>query len=142
MRTLRKNAWKKLWVGVYQEEEIIYQRDEDGNIEYMEIDGELVPIEIGTRPAGYKIAESFDSNFSTSGGESEATQYGVDVSDYSAKITLEKGVIEMDETSLLWEAEPILNEDGLADTETADWRIVKVSPSQNFVTYLLDKQTK
>ena len=42
MRNLKKNM-QKLWYGIYSGQITIYERDEDGNIVYADIDGEQVP---------------------------------------------------------------------------------------------------
>lgn len=136
-----KNQWKTLYVGLFVEEETIYQTDAQGNIVYIEIDGVSVPVEIGKKPSGYLIeGEPIRVNLSTSGGEAEAVQYGVTVSDYSAKFTRTNRIALIDETTLLWESEPTVNDDGYADGKTADWRVVKISENQNGTAYLLARQ--
>lgn len=51
MRSLKKNKQPFYYV-TYDAEKKVYDRDEDGNIKYIEIDGEKIPVEIGTEP-GY-----------------------------------------------------------------------------------------
>ena len=50
MRSLKKNK-QKLYYSLYSEEIPVYERDGDGNIKYIEVDGkqEPVPIEMCIR---------------------------------------------------------------------------------------------
>lgn len=47
MRSLKKNKQPFYYV-TYNAEKKVYDRDEDGKIKYTEVDGELIPIPIGT----------------------------------------------------------------------------------------------
>lgn len=51
MRSLKKNK-QKLYYATYSDEVPVYETDEDGKIKYTEVDGEKIPIPIGTM-AGY-----------------------------------------------------------------------------------------
>ena len=51
MRSLKRNQ-QPLYYATYNKEMKIYQHDDAGNILYTEIDGEKIPVELGTR-AGY-----------------------------------------------------------------------------------------
>lgn len=143
MRDSRKNKCKELYIGLYHEEETVYEKDEYGNIVYTDIDGEHIPVEAGTKPSGYEIVEEpIMANLAMSGGEAEAVEYGVKTSDYSAKFTTVDKTLPITETSLIWENMPTVDVDNRADGITADWKVVKVSKSQDGVAYLLDKRDK
>ena len=62
MRSLKKNKQPFYYV-TYDAEKKVYDRDEDGNIKYIEIDGEKIPVEIGTEP-GYSDPVLFYANIS------------------------------------------------------------------------------
>lgn len=143
MRDIRKNKWINLYIGLYQEERPIYEKDEQGNIIYTDIEGIQTPIEIGTIPGGYKVIPvPIETNLAMSGGDAEALEYGVTTADYSARFTTTDKSLPITETSLMWEILPLLDENGMADSTTADWKVVKVSRSQEEVAYLLDKKNK
>ena len=72
----------------------IYETDEYGNIIYTD-DG--TPIETGEYEIGYAIPVEFYGNIAMSGGESEAVEYGIDVSAYDATLVVEKGTLPIDE---------------------------------------------
>lgn len=129
----------------------IYERDEDGNIIYYEDEeGNSYPLESGDTKLIYGDAKEFDGNIAMSGGESEAVEFGISTSDYEAVLLLSKGakdkkgnVIELKETSLVWfETEPKKDENGYTDEFSADYRVVKPSPSLNTVRYVLKKVVK
>lgn len=142
MRMMKRNK-QKMWYSLQLEDFPIYQTDEDGNIEYMEIDGELVPIETGETKTAYSTPVEFRANISLSGGYSEAVEFGLDLAQYAAVLVCDKGLLPIDETSRIWHTtEPIINADGTANEFSADYTVVKVSPSLNVDKYVLQKVTK
>lgn len=131
MRTLNKNKQKMYYanlVDVVQEEYV----DEDGN-RYPT--GE--PKNIYSEPVEFK------GNIAMSGGESEAVEFGLDLSQYEAVLIVGKNTLPITESSLIWHAtEPTKDNEGNTDEYSADYRIVKISPSLNFDKYVLKKVVK
>lgn len=141
MRSLKKNQ-QKLFFSQFREEIKVYKRDENGNIEYVEIDGEQSPIEIGIAP-GYNAPVLFYANIAMSGGESETKEYGVSTSDYEAVLVLSDKTLGISETSRIWHTtEPKINADGTVDGDSADYSVLAVKPSLNGTKYLLKKLPK
>ena len=135
MRSLKKNR-QKLYFATYSEEIKVYQRDENGNIVYVYVDGEKIPIEIGT-VAGYNEPVIFNANIAMSGGEAEAREYGFDIGSYEAVLVTTDKSLPITETSRLWHTTvPKINTDG------ADYSVLAVKPSINSVKYLLKKLPK
>ena len=135
MRTLNKNK-TKLYYALYDGEVPIYDyyEDEDGN---------RIPIDTGETTIGYENPVEFYGNISLSGGESEAKEFGIDVSAYDSVLVMNKSALPIDETSLIWfESEPQYNADGTVDGKSADYTVVKVSPSLNVDKYVLKKVVK
>lgn len=128
--------------------EIIYEHyeDSDGNIIYYEDEnGNKIPSETGEYEIGYSEPHEFFGNIAMSGGEAEAVEYGIDVSAYDATLVMEKGVLPIDETSLIWfESEVGYTDDSMthADGHTADYKVLAVKPSLNFVKYILGRIVK
>lgn len=141
MITLNRNK-KTMYYGLHRDEVVVYQKDNDGEIVYTEVKGNKVPVIAGKKPSGYGDITKFRANIAQSGGDSRAIEYGIDTSQYSAVMVTALGYLPIDETSLIWEKEPKLDDDELADPKTADWKVVKVNRSINGCTYLLDKVTK
>lgn len=141
MRNLKKNQ-QRLQYATYSDQITIYERDEDGNIIYVDIDGEQVP-SIAGEIAGYNEPVIFFANIAMSGGESEAKEYGVNQTDYEAVIVTTDKSLPIDELSLIWHTtEPVLNADGLVDADSADYKVIAVKPSLNGMKYLLKKLPK
>lgn len=141
MRSLRKNT-QSLHYATYSEEIKVYKRDENGNIEYVEIDGSLEPIEIGT-VAGYNEPVIFYANIAMSGGEAEAREYGMNISDYEAVIVTTQMDLPLTETSIIWwDSEPQYHADGTVNGDLADYRVISVRRSKNSMKYLLKKLPK
>lgn len=144
MRLLRKNK-QKMKYSLQIGEVPIYERDEEGNIIYIEIDGQKVPVETGETEIGYSNPVEFMGNIAMSGGEAEAKSFGVDISEYDAVLLMEKGRIPIDETSLIWhtsEVKYIDKQNTIVDRKTADYSIKRVQPSINFTRYLLKRIVK
>ena len=142
MRILNKNKQKMYYAN--QDKIVpIYETytDEDGN-EYQ--------LDTGETKLVYGEPKEFDGNIAMSGGEAEAVEFGISTSDYEAVLLLSKGekdkkgnVIELKETSLVWfETEPQKDEKGYTDEFSADYRVIKPSPSLNTVRYVLKKVVK
>ena len=142
MRTLSKNK-QTMKYALYQEEIIIYETDNDGNIVYVEVDGEMVPIEV-SRKSGYSEPVEFKANINTSGsGDVADAEWGIDKSDYNAVIVANKGVFPFDEQTLIFHnSEPLFDELGALKPESADYHIVAIRPSLNQVKYILKENVK
>lgn len=144
MRLLRKNK-QKMKYSLQIGEVPIYERDEDGNIIYIEVDGKKVPVETGETEIGYSDPVEFMGNIAMSGGEAEAKSFGVDISEYDAILLMEKDRIPIDETSLLWhtsEVKYVDEQNTVVDRKSADYSIKRVQPSLNFTRYLLKRTVK
>lgn len=135
MRMLNRNS-QKMYYSLYAEEIPIYDyyEDEDGN---------KIPIDTGETTIGYEKPVEFYGNISLSGGESREQEYGLNLSDYEAVLIVAKNTLPITETSLIWHnTEPKYNADGTVDGDSADYTVVKVSPSLNFDKYVLKKVVK
>lgn len=144
MRLLEKNK-QNLKYALQVGEVPIYERDEDGNIIYIEVDGQKVPVETGETEPGYSNPIDFRGNIAMSGGEAEAKSFGVDISEYDAILLMEKNRIPIDETSLIWHTSKgryIDEQNTIVDRKSADYSIKRVQPSLNFTRYLLKRIVK
>lgn len=144
MRLLEKNK-QNLKYALQVGEVPVYERDENGNIIYIEVDGQKVPVETGETEIGYSNPVDFRGNIAMSGGEAEARSFGVDISEYDAILLMEKDRIPIDETSLIWhtsEVKYIDKQNTIVDSKSADYSIRRVQPSINFTRYLLKRIVK
>lgn len=135
---------QKMYYALQDEEIPIYERDKDGNIiYYTDKDGNKIPLETGDTEIGYREPVEFFGNIAMSGGESEAVEFGLNVGDYSAVLVMGKGELPIDETSIIWHtSEPKKDKRGMVDEHSADYTVVKVSPSLNVDKYVLKAVVK
>lgn len=138
MRLCKKNK-SKLKYALYKEKEVVYETDDEGNIVYVDVDGEDVPVETGSLPPHYDEPQGFKGYIQFKGGQDEARAFGVSVDSYTHILVMRKGEIPITETSLIYDkTEPDPN-----DMEgSADYRVAHIAPSLNFVTYLLKSVDK
>lgn len=128
--------------------EIIYEHyeDSDGNIiYYLDENGNKIPSETGEYEIGYSEPISFFASIAMSGGEAEAQEYGLSVSDYNATLLCQKGAYPIVEGSLIWTKSEVGYKDTnneIVDGNTADYGVIKVSESLNFVKYVLKAVVK
>lgn len=144
MRLLRKNM-QPMKYSLQDGRVPIYERDENGDIVYIEVDGKKVPVETGEYETGYSAPVDFMGNISMSGGEAEAKEFGMDIGDFDAVIILEKDAIPITETSIIWHTSPVKYKDEqntIVDSKSADYAVKRVSPSLNFTKVLLQRIVK
>ena len=107
----------------------VSEENSSGEVEYIEIDGELVPIETGFYNVGHeqetqsgelvdKIV-TFYGNISFSGGETHLEEYGVNSADYDAVLVMPKDSLPITETSYIWyDSDPVYQDGTLVDSES------------------------
>lgn len=144
MRTLTRNK-QTLYFSHQLGMQPVYERDEDGNIKTIEIDGELIPVETGDTEMTYSEPQEIKGNIALSGGEVKPVEFGIDESAYDAILVVNKNEPVLTETSLIWFKSPLVYKD-MDETEiepnSADYRVTRVSPSINVSKYLLQKVVK
>lgn len=143
MRTARRNKQRMMYAlldGTYPEyaldangDKIIDYTDEQGNVHYLETGNEIIT---------YFAPVEFYANISLNAGETQQTEYGIDISSYDASVTYLRKEFPITETTLIWfETEPVFK-DGHVDPKTADFKVVSVKPSLNYEKILLSKLVK
>lgn len=137
MRTSNKNK-QTLYYALQSDEKLpIY----DGF--YTDEDGNQYPLDTGEKEYVYLEPVAFKGNIAMSGGESEAAEFGLNLSDYNAVLVMNKSEIPITETSLIWfENKPVYNDDGRVDEHSADYTVVKISTSLNVDKFVLKKVVK
>lgn len=122
MRSLKKNM-QPLHYATYSEEIKVYQRDEGGNIKYVDDgEGNLIPIEIGVVP-GYSDLVFFYANISAGKGSAQKAVFGSDV-DYTRTISTTDMSCPIDELTRIWiDNEVKYNADGTVNGDSADYKV-------------------
>lgn len=134
MRQARKNK-SQLYYALFVDSEPIYAKDEFGNKIVVEvIDGVNYYEEIGQKEATYSTPIPFLGTIRR-GGFSEATEFGLDMSQYDATMVLPTKSSPIDEKSLIWENTASLTD----DLSTADYRVEKKIVAINNTLYGLKR---
>lgn len=154
MRTLARNKIKMRYAN-YLTESPDYLLDEDGNrvVEHVSDDGETIYVESGESIPTYTNDEELLANITESGGEAQAQEYGLSVSDYSAVLVFDKGAYPIKEGSLIWVNSTVnyqydgtevgVDVDGvMVNTKmpiktSADFIVIKVPQSLNYTKAIL-----
>lgn len=141
MRTLNRNK-QKMKYSHNGERQPIYELDADGNkiIDYVDEEGNVYYRETGSHTSGWSEPQEFYGNIAMSGGEAEAMEFGLSIGDYNAVIVMQKDDVPLEEGDVIWLNSEVLYEDeGLLDVDdkSADFAVLKVSESINFVKYVL-----
>ena len=135
MRMARVNK-QKMYYALYGKEVPIYDY-------YTDSEGNKIPLDTGETKITYENPVDFFGNIALSGGESEAVEFGLNLADYEAVLVMAKNTLPIDETSRIWHnTEPTYNEDGTVNEVSADYTVVKVSPSLNVDKFVLKKVVK
>lgn len=138
MRLQRKN---KKWItySLFDRIEPVYKHDDNGDVVTETIDGEQVPVEIGQRELYTKPKRKLVS-FSTGGKSAVKEEYGIDDTDWNAMIMVELGKLYLDTQSIVWRNNSVTyREDGSVDPNSAEYKVVRVLPSNTVQRYLLQK---
>lgn len=142
MRTLRQNKQKLHYATLIGEEpEYVYDKNGNKVVDFIE-GSETYYKQTGETILVYSTPVEFCANISFSGGESQAVEFGVDVSAYDATLVYLRNEFPITETTLLWyQTQPVIV-NGAVDPKSADYKVLAVKPSLNFTKVLLGKNVK
>lgn len=126
MRSLRKNR-QRLWYAVY-----------NGKTPILDKDG----FETGETFASYSAPVVFHANLSAAKGTAGVEAFGV-TANYTKTVSTSDVNLPITETSRIWyETEPVLNDDGTADGDSADYFVEQIAKSLNGLMIALKKLPK
>lgn len=148
MRCLKKNK-QKMYYALLVGTVPVYALDDHGDkiVDWVDpVSGETHYIETGDTITLYSEPVEFYGNIAMSGSDVDRVEFGVSEANYEAILVMTKGEIPITETSLIWyQTTPTTktyDSHTYADDATADYRVLKVSPSLNVDRYILDKVVK
>lgn len=141
MRQCLKNKQKMYYALVAGDQVPVYQRDEEGNIIYQEIDGDQVPVETGDWETPYQDPVVFYGNINSgNAGYTIARAYGISSGNFDAVLCLRKGEVPLEVTTLIWyDKEPVIRQDGTVDPKSANYSVRRIPPCLDEIIYLLRK---
>lgn len=128
MRQLRKNERTMYYANYVGVEDIVSG--------YTEVDGNLVPIKVGTTQSYAPICQ-FKANLSVNSGNTYQAEFGLDIGEYNAIVSANKGELPFTEQTLIWTKEPETDAEGKAKPETADYRVIAIKTSINEERFIL-----
>ena len=145
MRLLSKNM-QNLKYSIEDGVRTIYEYDENGNpkIAYTDEEGNVYYVEAGIA-VNWTIPKDFFASISQSGGEAEAREFGMSISDYDAVIVVENDTVPLVEGSRIWHTSKVSYQDLLhtiVEEKSADYIVFKVNKSLNFTKYVLKAVVK
>ena len=124
----------------------VYERDENGNVKYMNIDGELVPIESGEYEPEYSEPVEFFNGISGQLSKSLIKAFGIDDSSTYAQMDCLAKEYEFGKGSYIWKKTEVGYKDAeknIVDVSTADYMIENVlDEGLNVWNYLLKRNLK
>lgn len=156
--TLNRNK-QKLYYSLLLGKTPIYETDDEGNTKYYEdSEGNRYPLETGEKKDVYSTPIPFQANIALSGGDAVPVEYGLSVDSYAAVILTQKGQVPLVEGDLIWHISEPKYEYGREEVEitvggktmvttapireSADYMVVKCSPSINVDKYILSAINK
>lgn len=159
MMTLRQNE-TAMKFATYITNAPLYDKDEDGNIQYFtDSEGNRYPMDTGETEDVYGDLKDMSANIAMSGGEAEAVEYGLSVSEYQAVLVTDRNAYTLKEGDYIWLNSPVQYEYNgeeveytlksgetvttkVVKVESADYQVMKKSDSKNFTRWILKAVNK
>lgn len=101
MRTLKRNKQTMFYSTIIGQQPK-YDRDEDGNIIYVEVDGEMIPQEGNGYETLYSQPIEFKANISSTLASAAFKPFGIDNSSNMATICCDKNYIDLKIGDIVW----------------------------------------
>lgn len=118
----------------------VYETDADGNIKYMEIDGERHPILTGEYQPGYSEPIFFRGNINSTLTEAYIKAFGVDDASDKAVIVTDKEAFAWVPGTRIWRKREIKYSGGHIDGDSADYEVIATNDEAlNEDSYLLKR---
>lgn len=123
MRTLNRNK-QKMFYSKPGESTPIYETDEFGNIKYITVDGEQIPVETGEYSPGFSMPVEFKANIAGKLSDVIIRAFGADSSDNHAQIVSDKNVLPFEIGTRIWKKSKVRYKDDaktIVDGDSADY---------------------
>lgn len=146
MRTLNKNKQKMYYSMPTGNKIPVYERDEDGNIKYMFIDGVAVPVESGEYEPEYSKPVQFFNGIAGKLSKSVIKAFGIDDSSTYAQMDTLANEYPFGKGTYIWRKTEVQYKDAdktIVDVSSADYIIENVlDEGIKFWNYLLQRTLK
>ena len=132
---------QKMYYSNFVESKPIYERDEEGNIVYVEVDGELVPVEVGTEESHYGVPIPFKASISSNLNEMHIKSWGVDQSSIYSEICCRKGYLDLKIGSIIWRTSEVqMESETRAKASSSDYTVVGLMDEDLYSDFYLLKR--
>lgn len=139
MRTLNRNK-QPMKYSMQTGSVPVYKTDDEGNVLYMDIDGEQTPIETGESMPGYTEPVEFRGNIASTLTEAYVKAFGVDDASDKAVIVTDKNAFPWVAGTRIWRKREIKYVAGIVDGDSADYEVMATNDEAlNEDSYLLKK---
>lgn len=144
MRMLNRNA-QKIKYSLEDGTWTVYEYGSDGlpKVAYTDEEGNVYYVEHET--VKWTTPVEFNANIAMSGGEAEAMEFGLSISDYDAVIVVANDSVPLVIGSRIWHTSEVKYQDLLntvVDEKSADYVVRKVNKSLNYTKYVLKAVVK
>lgn len=121
----------------------IYDTDEEGNIRYITVDGNRIPIETGEYTTGYTDPVQFYASISNKLSEALIKEFGVDNSTNFVQIVVNKDALPLSVGDLVWKRSEVKYKAETVDATSCDYIVKGVADEGLTVDlFLLQKNVK
>lgn len=140
MRTLRRIR-QKMYYSLPINPEPVYETDENGNIIYIDVDGEQVPVACGYTSNTFSEPVGFRASICSKLNEMHLKAYGVSQDGILAEICVTKGYLPLVFGSKIWKSSEIKYDDNhMPIVDSADYTVVGILDEfPNYDWYLLQR---
>ena len=130
MRTLNRNK-QKMYYSLQDGTSPVYMTDDDGNVKYIEVDGEQIPVESGETEPHYTEPKLFRANINSTLTDTFIRAFGIDDSSDKATIVCAKGTLPLTKGARIWRNSAIKYKDTInmsnVDENSADYVVKDVN---------------
>ncbi len=121
----------------------LYETDDDGNIRYITVDGNRIPVETGEYTTRYAEPVQFYASISNKLSEALIKEFGVDNSTNFVQIVANKDALPLSVGDLVWKRSEVKYKAEMVDATSCDYIVKGVADEGLTVDlFLLQKNVK
>ena len=134
----KQNMYYSNFAGTQKE----YERDSDGNIVYVDVEGQLVPVETGIVTEVYDTPIPFKASISSNLNEMHIKSWGVDQSSIYSEICCRKGYLKLKIGTIIWRTSEVeMEDDGIhAKASSSDYTVCGIMDEDLYSDFYLLKR--
>lgn len=139
MRTQYRNR-QKMWYSCPDGDAPIYELDENGDIKYIECDGEKIPVMTGETEPAYSEPVEFRGSIHSQLEDAIMRAWGSDSKNYAILVVGKNSLLNLKNGCRIWRKSKIERKNGRVDGSSADYEVSGVLDEElNEDSYYLKK---